>query len=77
VFATQPTQRRHLPTPVDEIDQQDLIEETENIKNTELVGCCVIGAVSYPTKGLLHWKQMVQNHGRPVLMWHRLSKPSY
>lgn len=58
---------------MDEIGQQGLDEEVENLQdNPELIGCAVIGAIGCPTRGFFHWKQMIQQNGRPVCMWHKL-----
>jgi hypothetical protein len=62
-------QRRQLTTPVEGIDNL----ESENAgSTTDLIGCCVIGAIGYPTRGFFQWKSAIQQHGHPVYMWHRL-----
>ncbi|KAI6184403.1 hypothetical protein M3Y97_00592400 [Aphelenchoides bicaudatus] len=67
------SERRHLTTPVDGINQLDLIEELENIEqDTKLIGCSVIGATGTQCRGHLHWQQMVRQVGNPVCMWHKL-----
>ncbi|CAD5211392.1 unnamed protein product [Bursaphelenchus okinawaensis] len=42
---------------------EELIEE---------VGVCVIGASKVSSRGLYHWKQMINKHGHPVCAWHYL-----